>query len=179
MSEVKAETIETTNSNSRYLLIAVLVLFAFFASYRFALAARGDGGTVTGVSPAGALTQVANNGTAGAGGAGCACCGNSGSSTPVEGTAVADADGVQRITVDATNGYNPNVIKLAAGVPAEITFTQAQGCMAQVMSEQLGFYEDLTGGPKTIKLDGLTAGTYEFSCGMQMVFGQIVVEATS
>lgn len=179
MSKARAESIDTKTSNGRYALIAVLVLFAFFASYRFALAARGDGGTVTGGSPAGAFTQVANNGTAGAGGAGCACCGTSGSSAPVEGAAVADADGVQRITVDTSNGYNPNVIKLAAGVPAEITFKQAQGCMAQVMSEQLDFYEDLTTGDKTVKLDGLTAGTYEFSCGMQMVFGQIVVEATS
>ncbi|MHB9002834.1 MAG: cupredoxin domain-containing protein, partial [Coriobacteriia bacterium] len=171
MSKVQTESIDTKASNGRYVLIAVLVLLAFFASYRFAIAARGDGaGTVTGTSPVGAFAQVADTGTVGAGGASCACCGTSGSTEPVEGAAVADADGIQRITVDATNGYNPNVIKLAAGVPAEITFTQAQGCMAQVMSEQLDFYEDLTGGPKTVKLDGLAAGTYEFSCGMQMVF---------
>lgn len=174
MSTPKTETIDNKARNSRYILIGVLILFAFFASYRFALAARGDGsGTTPATSTAGSVTPVANGDSASPA---CACCGTSGSSTPVEGAAAADADGIQRITVDTSNGYNPNVIKLKAGVPAEITFKQASGCMAQVMSEQLDFYEDLTTGDKTVKLDGLTAGTYDFSCGMQMVFGQIVVE---
>jgi len=95
----------------------------------------------------------------------------------IEGAAAVEGD-VQRISVDATNGYDPNVIRLTAGVPAEITFSQASGCMAQVMSEDLGFYEDLTGGPKTIRIeaDALQPGEYSFSCGMQMVFGTIIVE---
>lgn len=174
MSDTKTETIDTKARNGRYVLIGVLILFAFFASYRIAIAARGGSNTSAPVGfLAGSVTPVANGDSAGAA---CACCGTSGSSTPVEGAAAADTDGVQRITVDTSNGYNPNVIKLTAGVPAEITFKQASGCMAQVMSEQLDFYEDLTGGDKTVKLDGLTAGTYDFSCGMQMVFGQIVVE---
>jgi len=159
----------------RYAVIALLVIVAFFASYKFAVAARG------GATPAEAATSVVS----GSGGAGasvsdtpaCACCGGaSGSTTPVEGAAKAEADGVQRITVNTDGSYDPNVIKLAAGVPAEITFKAASGCMGQVMSKDLGFYEDLTTGDKTVKLDGLDAGTYEFSCGMQMVFGQIVVE---
>lgn len=158
----------------RYAMIALLVLVAFFASYRFALAARGGAGTPGSVpvatAPAGAIGSATDTPA-------CACCGDgSGSSTPVEGAAVVDADGVQRIIVSTEGSYDPNVIKLAAGVPAEITFKAASGCLAQVMSNDLGFFEDLTSGDKTIKLDGLAAGTYEFSCGMQMVFGQIVVE---
>lgn len=173
MTNTKTETIDIKARNSRYVLIGVLILFAFFASYRIAIAARGGSTPAAPVGALGSVTPVANGDSAGAA---CACCGTSGSSTPVEGAAAADADGVQRITVDTSNGYSPNVIKLTAGVPAEITFKQASGCMAQVMSEQLDFYEDLTTGDKTIKLDNLTAGTYDFSCGMQMVFGQIVVE---
>ncbi len=61
-------------------------------------------------------------------------------------------------------------------MPAEITFGQSSGCTAQVISQDLGFSEDLTSGPKTVKLAGLSAGEYEFSCGMQMVFGKVVVE---
>ncbi len=155
----------------RYAVIALFVIVAFFASYRFAVAARGEAPADTQFAVAPAAVADAQS-TSGAGG----CCGTGGASTPVEGAATADADGVQRITVNTDGSYDPNVIKLAAGVPAEITFKASSGCMGQVMSKQLGFFEDLTTGDKTVKLDGLTAGTYEFSCGMQMVFGQIVVE---
>ncbi len=160
----------------RYLLVAGLVFVAFFMSYRLAVASRAPG---SGPVPANYVTPAGYDAAdPSAGGAGCACCGPSaGSSEPVEGSAVVDADGVQRITVDTANStYSPNVIKLQAGVPAEITFRQAGGCLGQVMSQPLGFFEDISTGDKTVKLDSLTAGTYDFSCGMQMVFGQIVVE---
>jgi Cu+-exporting ATPase len=109
------------------------------------------------------------------GSAGCACCGNSGTGEPIEGSATVDGN-VQRITVDTSAGYNPNTIRLAAGVPAEITFKQGSGCMAQVMSRDLGFFEDLTAGDVTVSLAALAPGTYGFSCGMEMVFGEIIVE---
>ena len=72
--------------------------------------------------------------------------------------------------------YDPSTIELKAGIPAEITFTQSSGCLQQVESADLGFSEDLSTGPKTIKLGALTAGTYGFNCGMQMQFGTIVVK---
>jgi len=94
----------------------------------------------------------------------------------VEGTAAVDGN-VQKIDVDLSQGYyNPNQIVLKAGVPAEITFGQSSGCTGQVMSQDLGFSEDLTAGPRTVKLPALEKGEYAFSCGMQMVFGKIVVE---
>jgi hypothetical protein len=171
MSTTQTTTARTT-SPARYVLLGLLILFAFFASYRFALAAGGDAG--------GAVSAPATLAAAGASdpaSPACACCGTGGSSTPIEGAATVDADGVQRITVDTSTGsYAPNIIKLTAGVPAEITFKQAGGCLAQVMSQPLGFFEDISTGDKTVKLDGLDAGSYDFSCGMQMVFGQIVVE---
>lgn len=108
-------------------------------------------------------------------GPGCACCGG-GSAQVTEGAAVTDG-GVQRITVDTAGGaYAPNVITLSAGVPAEITFRQASGCLGQVMSDDLGFFEDLTTGDVTVRLDDPRPGTYGFSCGMRMVFGTIVVK---
>ena len=158
----------------RYALVAALVATAFFVTYSFAVANNND------YDPAGqastGLVQSAPGTDAGAaGGAGCACCGPTGSGEPVEGTTTVEGD-VQRISVDASAGYDPNVIRATAGVPLEITFSQGSGCMAQVMSRDLGFFEDLTGGPKTIKLPALEAGEYGFSCGMEMVFGTIVVE---
>jgi hypothetical protein len=166
--------------------VAVLVAGAFFGAYRYAEArssndlyaanqgfAYQDGGAQFGAPGAGG---------SGAGGAGCACCG---SSAPTEngltgeenrGAATLEGD-VQIIDVDLSQGlYSPNAIVLKAGVPARITFGQGSGCLAQVMSNELGFFEDLTAGPRTVEIPALEAGEYPFYCGMQMIFGKIVVE---
>jgi len=83
---------------------------------------------------------------------------------------------VQRIAVDASTGrYVPDVIVLKAGVPAEITFSQASGCLAVVEIPALGISEDLTQGPVTVRIPPLQPGEIEFSCGMRMVFGKIAV----
>ena len=92
----------------------------------------------------------------------------------VDGTAVV-SDGVQKITVNVTNVYNPNVVYLKAGVPTELTFAGGQGCTVRVQSESLGFAEGMAGGPVTVKLDALQPGTYPFACGMNMVHGKVVV----
>jgi len=167
-----------TGSPARYIIITAIVLAAFLGSYSLAVAKAGK----TTIDQGTATNQIATpvgNGTTGTGASpACACCGGSGSgsSTPIEGAATVEGD-VQKISVDLSTGsYNPNTIKLKAGVPAEITFGQSSGCTAQVQSKDLGFSEDLTGGPVTVKLPALEAGTYSFSCGMEMVFGSIVVE---
>ncbi len=155
---------------TRYAMIAVLAVVAFFGAYRFASASSQQGipGGVT--QAVGGLLPAAGA----AGGAGGGCCGGGGA--PIEGAAT-EAGGVQKIAVDLSSGsYNPNVIKLKAGVPTEITFGQSSGCTAQVQSSDLGFAEDLTSGPKTVKIGALEPGTYNFACGMNMVTGQIVVE---
>jgi hypothetical protein len=104
------------------------------------------------------------------------CCGGGAASTPVEGAAQLDGS-VQKVSVDLSSGsYNPNVLVLKAGIPTEITFGQSSGCTGYVQSQDLGFQADLTGGPQTVKLPGLQPGTYGFACGMNMVFGEIVVQ---
>jgi len=183
----------------RVIVIIALVLAAFFGAYKFAAAlsapkaqpaaANAAAGAVAATGQTGQPGQAAaGQGAAGqgdpsaAGTPACACCGtsqpteNGVSGTQTEGAAVVAGD-VQTIDVDLSTGvYNPNVIKLKAGVPVEITFGQSSGCTGQVMSKELGFFEDLTQGPKTVKVPALEKGEYAFSCGMEMVFGKIVVE---
>jgi len=159
------------SSTTRYVMIAVLAVVAFLGAYRFASAGNQQGisGGVT--QAVGGLLPAA--GAAGSAGGG--CCG-SGGGAPIEGAAT-EAGGVQKIAIDMSSGsYNPNVITLKAGVPTEITFGQSSGCTAQVQSSDLGFSEDLTSGPKTVKIGALEPGTYNFACGMNMVTGQIVVQ---
>lgn len=175
----------TDGTTIRYTIVAAFIITAFFASFAYGQSKSTGGSTVTGVASAaqggvvsgGVAAGGAAAGGAAAGGAGGGgCCGGGGSSTPVVGAATV-AGGVQKITVDMSSGsYNPNTLKLKAGVPAEITFGQSSGCTGQVQSQQLGFNEDLSSGPKTVKLGALQPGTYTFACGMNMVSGKIIVE---
>lgn len=106
----------------------------------------------------------------------CACCGGGATGPSVTGTATVDG-GVQRITVDTSTGrYVPDVVVLKRGVPTEITFTQASGCLQVVEIPDLGVTADLGSGPVTVKLPALDPGEHGFNCGMRMVFGQIVVQ---
>jgi len=170
---------------TRYVVIGVLVLGAFFGAYSFAQA-RNAASPAANVTGTGAVPAVNGGADAAdpnaAGGAGCACCGSTApteggvTGDQVEGVATAEGD-TQTLSVDLSKGYyEPNVLKLKAGVPAEITFAQSSGCTGQVMSKDLGFFEDLSAGAKTVKVPALEKGEYAFSCGMEMVYGKIVVE---
>jgi hypothetical protein len=180
MTDTTTQETKKQNTALQLVLIGGLVIAAFFGAYRFASARTGQ----SAAPAAGGAQTSAQGAIAPAGGAApaCACCSGSGAPTangvtgdPVEGTAVV-AGGVQAIAVNVGTTYSPNIIKLKAGIPAEITFGQGGGCTAQVVSADLGFSEDLSAGPKVVKLAALDKGTYSFSCGMNMVFGQIVVE---
>lgn len=187
--EKNTTTATGTNDTLRWIMVIALVVVAFFGAYKFAsarsgrpVAAKAPNSVVTDAGGA-VLGQAggAADPTAAAGGSGCACCGSGAptaggvTGSPVEGTAAIAGD-LQKISVDVTTVYNPNTIILKAGVPAEITFSQAQGCTQIVQSKDLGFSEDLGTGPKTVKLKGLAPGTYSFECGMSMVSGKIVVQ---
>ena len=156
----KRDSAETT----RYLIIGALVVVAFFGAYRFAEAAKaGAAPQAIVLAPSAPAPGPSTSGAAGGVASG-------GSAATLQG-------GVQKISVDASQGsYNPSVIQLKAGVPAEITFSQASGCMGTVQSSALGFQEDLSSGPKTVKIKALQPGTYGFACGMNMVQGQVVVQ---
>jgi plastocyanin len=176
----------------RWALILALATLAFFASYRYAIA-RSTVATTTPVGSATAsvpgaaggccggksIATAASSGasTASSGGGGCCGGGKTAPTSAAQPKAATVAGAVQTINVDVSKGYyDPSTIQLKAGVPAEITFSQASGCTGQVQSADLNFSEDLTTGPKTVKLAGLQPGTYGFTCGMGMVSGTIVVK---
>jgi hypothetical protein len=149
---------------SRWLIAVGVMLVAFFAAYGYASAAQPapEGVVYYGAAPAGDETG------------GCSCC-DTGAGATVEGRTTLDG-GVQRIDVDATSGYSPNTIVAQAGIPIEIVFSEAYGCMAEVYFPDFGIVEDLTQGGALITLPALEAGQYGFSCGMEMVFGTLTVE---
>lgn len=169
----------------RWMLVGGLVVVAVFGAYKFASASNDRSVVRQTVPPKAAAGAVRSGGascaatTSGA----CACC-TAGSSQPatdgvtgprIDGTA-SRVGGIQTITVKVTTVYSPNVIHLAAGAPASITFSEAQGCTSRVQSRQLGFAEDLSTGSKSVTIENPRPGTYDFECGMNMVHGKILVE---
>lgn len=183
-----AETHYATSARTKYVLFGVILVLAFSVAYGLA-AARGRGPvtTVAGAAANGSGSactgcetgaEVPEADAAASPAAGTGACDGCTSATPSEQPQAAAtlANGVQRIAVDVSAGYfDPTVIDLAAGVPTEITFSEGSGCMAEVEFPDFKISEDLTSGGAVVKLPALQPGEYGFNCGMQMVFGTLVV----
>ncbi|KRK48844.1 cupredoxin domain-containing protein [Secundilactobacillus kimchicus] len=84
----------------------------------------------------------------------------------------------QIVNVTVAGGYEPAVVNLKQGVPAEITFTRTsdQGCLDVVHSQELNFSTELPlNSAQTVNVPTDKAGEFAFSCGMDMFFGKVVV----
>lgn len=95
---------------------------------------------------------------------------------------IKDRAQVAMVTVDAA--YTPETVKLTVNVPAEITFDRKDkgDCTEWVIFEKLPTKEGkeikarLPEGEKTtVKFTPTQTGEYNFSCGMGMVHGKLIV----
>lgn len=90
-------------------------------------------------------------------------------------------DGAQVIVVTvADTGYSPSRIKLKEGVPARIVFDQkgTTECSAKVKISDFGVAAtDLPKGQQTtVEFTPDKSGTFNFTCGMDMLKGTLLVE---
>jgi plastocyanin len=91
-------------------------------------------------------------------------------------TAVADADGVQKITMMAGSYFfDPNHIVVKANTKVELTVTKAGGVTPhdiEMKSPEAGmaFTEGLSSTPKVISFTPTKPGTYPFFCGKKAPF---------
>lgn len=86
---------------------------------------------------------------------------------------------VQTVAITVDGGYQPHDIVLTANQVTQLNFTRVsdKGCLDVVQSSDLKFKEPLPlNQTVTVTLSPLAAGTYEFSCGMNMVKGKVVVQ---
>lgn len=89
------------------------------------------------------------------------------------------SENVQNAKVEVAGGYNPEVVTLKQGVPATITFTRTsdQGCLDVVHSKDFDFETELPlDEAKTVTVNTDQAGEFNFSCGMDMFFGKVVIK---
>jgi plastocyanin domain-containing protein len=91
------------------------------------------------------------------------------------------AAGVQQVVIRVEGGYSPANVRLRAGEPARLVFDRREdsSCSEEVVIPELGIRRFLPAHQRTgVDLPPARAGAYEFTCGMGMLRGRLVVEET-
>ena len=92
------------------------------------------------------------------------------------------SDGVQEVEITVNGGYSPNVIHVREGVPLRLVFDRRDRgeCTSRVVFGDFGVSAALPEGERTaVGLLPDKPGSFRFACGMNMVFGTLVVEPAS
>jgi plastocyanin domain-containing protein len=95
--------------------------------------------------------------------------------------AVPGTGGMQQVRIEVKGGYMPAVIRVRAGTPLRLEFhrDETNPCTEEVVIPDFGIRTYLPAYRTTPVTFTPAAGTYEFSCGMGMVHGTIIAEATA
>lgn len=89
------------------------------------------------------------------------------------------AAGLQQVVIRVEGGYSPSRVQLRAGQPARLVFDRREdsSCSEEVVIPALGIRRFLPANQRTgIDLPATRAGAYEFTCGMGMLRGSLIVE---
>ncbi len=89
------------------------------------------------------------------------------------------ATGLQQSVIRVKGGYEPSRVRLRAGRPARLVFDRREdsSCSEEVVIPEFGIRRFLPAHQRTsIDLPAPRVGTYEFTCGMGMLRGRLVVE---
>jgi len=94
-------------------------------------------------------------------------------------SAATSAAGVQEIDIRIDGGYSPATIRVKRGVPVRLVFDRQErsSCSEEVVFGDFGIRRFLPALEKTtVELTPKDEGTYEFTCGMGMMKGQLIVD---
>lgn len=83
------------------------------------------------------------------------------------------------VKIDVKNGYEPQTVEVPKGVTTKLVFnrTNPSSYLAKVRSTDLDFEQDLPLNENvTISITPDKAGEYDYSCGMGMFHGKVVVK---
>lgn len=87
-------------------------------------------------------------------------------------------DGVQEVRITVKGGYSPSSITLAKGVPARLVFTREETsrCSEELLIPSLGVRQALPAHAETkVEFTPTEDGIFGFSCGMNMLRGELVI----
>jgi plastocyanin domain-containing protein len=91
----------------------------------------------------------------------------------------AQSGSVQRIRIEVKGGYTPAVVKVQAGRPVRLDFfrDETNSCTDEVVLPEFGIRTYLPAHETTaVEFTPPTPGSFDFSCGMGMVHGRLIVE---
>ncbi|MBX9622643.1 MAG: cupredoxin domain-containing protein [Gemmataceae bacterium] len=89
------------------------------------------------------------------------------------------SSGRQEVTVTVRGGYEPSAVRVQAGQPLSLVFDrqESSGCSEEVVIRDFGVRRYLPAFQKTaVELTPSGPGTHEFTCGMGMLRGRLIVE---
>ncbi len=92
--------------------------------------------------------------------------------------AAAGPAGPQHVLVRVDGGYSPAAVQVEAGRPVRLSFDRADssGCSEEVVLPDFGIRRFLpTGSVTTVEFTPDQPGTFEFTCGMGMLRGRLIV----
>ncbi|MFP5379256.1 MAG: cupredoxin domain-containing protein [Vicinamibacteria bacterium] len=90
----------------------------------------------------------------------------------------AEAGGAQALTVTVAGGYSPAVVEVERGRPVRLTFDRREDnpCSEEVVLGAWGLRRFLPAHQATtVEFTPAEAGRFEYTCGMGMLRGTIVV----
>ena len=93
--------------------------------------------------------------------------------------AVSSSAGVQQVDIVVKGGYSPNVIEVEHGKPVQLNFYRDEEgtCSEELLLPDFNIRRDLAPFRTTaIEFLPKQAGTFEFTCGMHMLRGSLVVK---
>lgn len=92
---------------------------------------------------------------------------------------VSTSGGVQEVAITVQGGYAPDVIEVERGKPVLLSFYRAEenNCSEELLIPDFRIRRDLPAFKTTlVELLPQQPGTYEFTCGMGMLRGSLVVK---
>jgi Cu+-exporting ATPase len=92
---------------------------------------------------------------------------------------VEGGEGAQQVTIEVDGGYSPSAVRVRRDTPVRLVFDRKETnpCSEEVVIGSLGVRRFLEPFKKTtVDLPPLSPGTYDFTCGMGMLHGKLVVD---
>ena len=94
-------------------------------------------------------------------------------------TATAGTGGTQEVTITVQGGYEPAEVKVKQGLPVRLIFDRREdsSCSEEVVIPDFGIRKFLPAFQKTsVELTPEKVGAFDFTCGMSMLHGKLIVE---
>jgi len=94
-------------------------------------------------------------------------------------SAVSSSSGIQEVDITVKGGYTPDVIEVEQGKPVQLNFFRDEeaSCSEELVFPEFHIRRDLPAHQTTlIEILPEKTGTFEFTCGMHMLRGKLVVK---